>query len=151
VFKRDARLVSAEPVVLVDGASPDDLRQLYSWLLAEDDLRGRVKLVERGPEAGVLGPVLDAIRILADPSGAVLASGLVAWVKHRRSSVKVTVTGPAGESLSVEANRVHLMNAAEVGEFTQQVAAVVRSGSGQKADGGRAVPGAPTDSSVSAG
>jgi hypothetical protein len=82
--------------------------------------------VERGPEPGQLGPVLEALRVFAEPSVAVLASALVVWIRHRRSSVKVTVTGPAKNTVTVQADRIRLMDAAQVVEFTEQIARVTR-------------------------
>ena len=75
---------------------------------------------------------------LRRPSATVLAAALVAWIKHRRSSVKVTVTGPAKETVTVQADRIRLMDAAQVGEFTEQVARVAR---GEPPELGRAAPG----------
>jgi hypothetical protein len=90
----DDQAVTGRPVLL-SGAAPDELRELNAWLLHEDDLRGRIEFVERGPEPGRLGPVLEVLRVFAEPGAAVLGSALIAWIRHRRSSVKVTVTGPA--------------------------------------------------------
>jgi hypothetical protein len=56
----------------------------------------------------------------------VLASALVAWIRHRRSSVKVTVTGPAKDTVTVQADRIRLMDAAQVAEFTEQIARLAR-------------------------
>lgn len=106
----------------VEGASADELRDLRAWLVAEEDLRGRVQLVERAPESGRLGPLVEALRVFADPGGVVLASVLVTWVKQHRSSIKATVTGPGGKRVSIEAERVRLMNADDLGELTERVA-----------------------------
>lgn len=133
----DGQAVTGRPVIL-DGAAPDELRELNAWLLHEDDLQGRIQFVERGPEPGQLGPVLEALRVFAEPSATVLAAALVAWIKHRRSSVKVTVTGPAKETVTVQADRIRLMDAAQVGEFTEQVARVAR---GEPPELGQAAPG----------
>lgn len=111
--------------VMADNSAADELRQLYAWLLAEDDLRGGVELVERGPDQDGLGPVLEALRILADPGGAVLASAVVAWLKQRRSSVNATITGVDGKSVSLKAERIRLLDDVGVAELTERVARVV--------------------------
>jgi hypothetical protein len=120
------RTVPDDRAVILGGAAPDELRELNAWLLHEDDLQGRIEFVERGPEPGQLGPVLEALRVFAEPSAAVLASALVTWIRHRRSSVKVTVTGPARDTVTVQADRIRLMDAAQVAEFTEQIARVAR-------------------------
>lgn len=110
--------------VTIGGASPDELRQLRDWLLAEDELRGGVEMIERTPDPGRLGPILEGLRILADPGGAVLASVLVAWIKQRRSSVKVRITGRGGKCISIDAERVRLMSADDLSELTGRIARV---------------------------
>jgi hypothetical protein len=55
----------------IQGDSPGDtLRHLYRWLAEEPDLRGRVRVVERDPEAGTLGPVADAVQVALGAGGA---------------------------------------------------------------------------------
>lgn len=122
---QDDQVVTDRPVILA-GAAPGELRELNAWLLHEDDLQGRIQFVGRGPEPGQLGPVLEGLKVFAEPSAAVLASALVIWIRHRRSSVRVTVTGPAKDTVTVQADRIRLMDAAQVAEFTQQVARVAR-------------------------
>jgi hypothetical protein len=98
-------------IVTVDGVTTDEIRQLRSWLLAEEEMRGRIELLERPPDSGRLGPVLEALRVIAEPGSAVLATVLVAWLKQRRSSMKTTVTAPDGKKVSIEADRIRLMDA----------------------------------------
>ena len=127
--------MDAAVTVTVDGALPDDLRELRAWLVAEEGLRGRVQLVERVPEPGRLGPVLEALQVLAGPGSAVLASVLVTWIKQRRSSVKVTVTRPDGQRLSIEAEHARLMGTDDLAQLTAEVARLAQ------ADNARSNPG----------
>jgi hypothetical protein len=117
-------IVDMAVTVTMDGALPDELRQLRTWLLSVDELRGRVQLVERAPDPNRLEPLLEGLRIRADPSSAALAPALVAWVKQHRSSVKVRVTGPDGRRISIEAERVRLMGGDDLSELTDRVAHV---------------------------
>lgn len=71
----------------------DDLRRLASWLRDEDDLRGRVNLVNRPAQPGDMGSVLDVLQVSVASGGAaaVAIESLFAWLKHRRTTRQVTV------------------------------------------------------------
>lgn len=95
--------------ILVDGLHRDDrVRELIDWLRHEDRLRGRVQpsLAPIAPEQ--MGAVTDTIAIALGTGGAgtVLARALVAWITHRTTDVKLTLTRPEGTELSIDAHRV---------------------------------------------
>lgn len=97
--------------VAVVAEGPDgehQLRSLQDWLVDSQELRGRVDGVERPPETGTLGPVLDALSVALGPAGAVtaLATGLIAWLRTRRGDVHIKVTLPDRSSLELTAQRV---------------------------------------------
>ncbi|XVV00634.1 effector-associated constant component EACC1 [Actinosynnema sp. CA-248983] len=77
----------------VDGDA-DELRSLYRALAADPDLRGRVRLHHRPPEAGTLGPVAEVVEVALAPGGAltVVAGAVLVWMRRRRGTVKVRVT-----------------------------------------------------------
>lgn len=52
----------------------------------------------------------------------VLASALIAWIRHRTSEVTCTVTRPDGTSIELAAARVRSADLAGVGELVKQVA-----------------------------
>lgn len=70
----------------------DELRLLANWLRDEDDLRGRVDLVELPIEPGHMGAALAAIEVLVTSSTAsTLVRSLFDWLRHRRTTEKVTL------------------------------------------------------------
>jgi hypothetical protein len=109
--------------VAVIAEGPDggeQLRSLRDWLVDSQELRGRVDGVERPPETGTLGPVLDALSVALGPAGAAtaFATGLIAWLRTRRGEVHIKVTLPDGSSLELTAKRVSGLDA---GALQQQV------------------------------
>jgi membrane-associated two-gene conflict system component 1 (EACC1) len=94
-------------IVWTDG-SPDDVRSLREWLSDEDELRGRVRLVEQAPRPGELGSVVDSLAIVLGSGGAgtVLAQALVAWLRSRTSDLTVSLRGSDGAALTVDAKRI---------------------------------------------
>jgi hypothetical protein len=105
----------------VGHASAEELRALCAWLLGEEEFRGRVRLIERAPGQDQLGPTVDAVQILVGPAGTAVAAALVTWLRQRRTSVKATITSGDGRSITVEANRVRLMDAAELTDLTERL------------------------------
>ncbi|HEX5120579.1 MAG TPA: hypothetical protein VFW65_35820 [Pseudonocardiaceae bacterium] len=96
--------------ILVDGIHRDDqAHELIAWLRREDRLRGRVQLSPTTIGPGQMGSVTDTIAIAMGTGGAgtVVARALVAWVSHRTTDVKLTLTRPEGTELSIDAHRVH--------------------------------------------
>lgn len=95
--------------ILVDGIHRDDrARELIAWLRREDRLRGRVQLSPTTIGPGQMGAATDTIAIAMGTGGAgtVLARALVAWISHRTTDVKLTLTRPGGTELSIDAHRV---------------------------------------------
>jgi hypothetical protein len=88
---------------------PGELRSLLEWLRREDELRGRVNLEGAvDPSGEQMGAVLDVLTVALGSGGAlaVLAGSLSTWFTQRRSDVKVTVVGPDGRRIEVDARRV---------------------------------------------
>lgn len=75
--------------VSLDG-SDDELRQLAGWLRDEDELRGRVRIVDRPIEPGRMGGVLDTVEVaLTSGTAGTLVTSLFAWLTHRRAAGRV--------------------------------------------------------------
>lgn len=108
-------------------ATVEELRSLSTWLAGEAEFRGRVRLVEAAPEPGTLGGWPQAVVVALGQGGAVtvLASAVIAWIRHRTSDVTCTVTRPDGTSVELTATRVRSADLAGVGELVEQVAAAL--------------------------
>lgn len=109
-------------VRLVDGGTSDDLRELSSWLLNEESLRGRVQLTERPPAPGRLGPVADALVATLAPGGtvAVLAGSVLGWLRLRRGDLTVEVTREDAH-VRVTAKRVRELDQDGIGSLVREI------------------------------
>ena len=96
-----------------EGDALTELPSLKAWLSDTAELRGRVTGVELPPPPGTLGPLLDAIDVALGPGGAAtaFATAIIAWIRHRSSSVKITISRPDGERVELEASRVRGLDA----------------------------------------
>ncbi|RKS79339.1 hypothetical protein BZB76_0800 [Actinomadura pelletieri DSM 43383] len=85
------------------GNGADELRALRSWLVAEDELRGRVRHVAQPPEPGTLGATVEILTVAIESGGAAVAlvSALITWLQQRRGQMTVKVTRPDGTSLEL--------------------------------------------------
>ena len=97
-------------------------------------LRGRVRLVKAAPEPGTLGGWPEAVVVSLGQGGAVtvLASAVIAWIRHRTSTVTCTVTRPDGTSVQLAATRVRSADLARVRELVEQVAAALGDTDGNR-------------------
>ncbi|PJM98510.1 hypothetical protein CG740_35275 [Streptomyces sp. CB01201] len=100
------------------------------------ELRGRVDAVERPPETGTLGPVLDALSVALGPAGAVsaFATGLIAWLRSRRGDVHIKVTLPDGSSLDLAAKRISGLDTPALQRQVEQIADLLGSWQAAGAD-----------------
>ena len=55
----------------------------------------------------------------------VLASAVIAWIRHRTSEITCTVTQPDGTSVELTATRVRSTDVAGLGELVEQVTAAL--------------------------
>jgi hypothetical protein len=106
-----------------DEASSDDLRGLRAWLVEEDELRGHVRTKERAPEPGVLGPVLEALEIVAQPENvAALVAALIAWLRSRRGNIRLDLYTEQGKKLAhLDARQVKTMDADGLVKIASQI------------------------------
>jgi len=119
--------------ITVAGSAADQLRSLYTWLVAEEDLRGRVQLAEPSPSQGTLGsaPEVLVVALSQGGAGAVLASAVVAWVRHRTSDVVCRVRRPDGVTAEVSGKRVREADAAMLRELVAEVSRSLEEGFGE--------------------
>jgi hypothetical protein len=84
-------VVSGTVSVSLDG-SDDDLRSLARWLRDEDDLRGRVRLVDGRILPGQMGGVLDLIDVVVTSATAsTFVRSFFGWLNHRRTAERATI------------------------------------------------------------
>lgn len=105
----------------------EQTRSLFAWLAGEDELRGRVRLVEADPVPGTMGALPTELLVALAPGGAgtILASAVIAWIRHRTGEVTCTVTRPDGVSVSVTGKRVRDADTAGLGRLVGQVTATL--------------------------
>ncbi len=112
-------------LAVTGSGAADEVRSLHAWLTAEDEIRGRARLVTGVPGPGVLGPTADSIAVALGPGGisAAVAVGLVTWLRQRRSDVVVRVRGRSGKAIELSAKRVGGLDSAQLREIAHQLAA----------------------------
>ncbi|MFG6191752.1 hypothetical protein [Nonomuraea sp. JJY05] len=111
--------------------SPDEVRDLYAWLRREPELRTALRLVEKPPPDGALGPVAEAVQVLADAPEVVaaLASMVIAWLRYRRTDVKITVKRRKdGPEVQVTATGLRALNPEQTLALARQIESALRDG-----------------------
>ncbi|MBB5958381.1 hypothetical protein FHS29_004989 [Saccharothrix tamanrassetensis] len=103
-------------------AGADELRDLHRALSGEAELRGRVRLRQRPPAPGTLGPVVEAVEVALAPGGAltVLTGAVLVWLRHRRGTVKVKVTR-GKDTVEVTAQRIRELDPVAVRDLTTEI------------------------------
>ncbi|MCX4852107.1 hypothetical protein [Streptomyces sp. NBC_00893] len=124
-------------VALTGAGTADELRSLHEWLFAEEELRGRVRLVQSPPPPNALGSVPEMLTVALAPGGvsAVLASAAIAWMRHRTGEVVCKLTKPDGTSVEFSAQRVRGSDMAEVRELVAELTQMMNDNSGAVRDG----------------
>ena len=92
--------------IRVEGGSPEDLADLTEWLGAENQLRGRCRIVRNTISDTELGTIPDLLMVAlgSGSAGTVLASSLITWLQTRKTRAKLTVeTAERSVSLDIEA------------------------------------------------
>lgn len=89
------------------GEAGADYVSLRASLVAEDELRGHVRMVNAAPAPGTLGIPPEALVVALGQGGAitVLASALVTWLRHRTTDVTIKITGKDGSRTEVHARQ----------------------------------------------
>ncbi|WP_433366202.1 effector-associated constant component EACC1 [Streptosporangium sp. CA-115845] len=107
--------------------SADELRNLYSWLKEEPELRGQVRVREGAPPPGALGPVVDGLQVALGAGGAGTAPAgvLIAWLRTRGEEVNLTLTRGENETrVEVTAKGGKALNPVETRALTTQLVEV---------------------------
>ncbi|WHT21808.1 hypothetical protein N8J89_12325 [Crossiella sp. CA-258035] len=78
--------------IAISGTGSEQLRDLAAWLHGEDELRGRVELLDAPVRPGELGAELDAVVVLVTSGTAtVLVRSLFGWLGRRTEARRVTL------------------------------------------------------------
>lgn len=117
-----------------DTVAVAELRSLFTWLGGEQELRGRVRLLETAPEPGTLGGWPEALAVALGEGGAVtvLASAVMSWIRHRTSDVTVTVTRPDGTSVTLATARIRGTDLAGLKELLEQAVEALEDGNTER-------------------
>lgn len=105
--------VGVDVVVRVEGpGAADELRSLRTWLVDDDDFRGRVRLHEADPARETLtGGIVNALTVAVGSLGTALATVLVTWLRTRVGRVRLRVTRPDGEVVELNVEQVRGLDA----------------------------------------
>ncbi|MEU6411501.1 hypothetical protein [Microbispora sp. NPDC046933] len=111
----------------MSGDNPADLiRDLYSWLSEEPELRGRTRIHADAVPEGALGSPADVLQLILGAGGgaATAASVVIAWLNTRSGEVTVKLSrgGDDGETLEVTAKGVRGLDPVGVRELATQIA-----------------------------
>jgi hypothetical protein len=123
-------------VTVVSARAGEDARALRRWLADEEELRGRVRLVEPATEPDSLGALADTLMVSLGSGGAatVFAAALVSWIRHRTGDTRAVVQRPDGTRLEITAQRVRSLDAAAVRSIVEELSGpgITRKGEGER-------------------
>jgi Effector Associated Constant Component 1 len=94
----------------IDSMTSENLvRDLRTWLVEEGGQWGRIRVAEREPTPGTLGPIADAVQLAVGSTGAVssLASVIVAWLQYRKPDVTMKLSTRRHQSSSMHLQARH--------------------------------------------
>jgi hypothetical protein len=109
-----------QALIAVDG-SDADAEAFWDWLNRERELRGHLASGTASPAPGTMGAttefILELATIAAGASGvwSALAQSVSTWLVHRQRSsqedIKVTITMPNGQQITIDAKRAQDLEA----------------------------------------
>lgn len=117
-------------VTALGAQASDELRSLRQWLIAEEELRGHVRLTGPDDEPGSLGAVTSTLIVALGQSGAagVFAATLIAWIRHRTSDARYKLTRSDGAVIEIAAHRIRGLDAEGIQALTAELARSFNSG-----------------------
>ncbi|MET9148186.1 MULTISPECIES: hypothetical protein [unclassified Streptomyces] len=88
---------------LTGDTAPKELTGLTDWLSREDEFRGRTAVERPDAPPDHMGGLTEVVIVAlgAQGAGTALAASLSVWIRHRRPSADIEVTGPDGASVKV--------------------------------------------------
>lgn len=111
--------------VEVTSESPaDEVRSLREWLVAEESLRGLVRLVAGAPEPGTLGGGIEALAVALGNGGAFTAFATIAvtWLRRRAGRTVVKITRADGSTMEFSSDLVRPQTVQELQETVEGLA-----------------------------
>jgi hypothetical protein len=132
-------------VTVLGGSDQDQVRGLRGWLAAEEELRGRIQLLEPRPEPGRLGTLADTLIVSLGSGGAatVLASALVSWIRHRTGDTRAVLRKPDGSEIELAAHRIRGLDATAVQSIVNELTQSLGEINGQEDHGDGHTAGTP--------
>jgi hypothetical protein len=92
--------------ITVDGRDSDQ-ESLWDWLRHEPDFRGHLRQADTPGPPGTMGGSTELIvGVVSSGAATALVTSLQVWLTQRRADVKVSVTGPQGRTVVVDAKRI---------------------------------------------
>jgi Effector Associated Constant Component 1 len=90
----------------VDGSATASVA-LWDWLRSDGELRGRISREPMPASPGAMGTVTSLVITLSSSgTAAVLARAIQVWLTQRHRDITLTLTGPGGRQVSIDAQRV---------------------------------------------
>ncbi|WP_214322562.1 effector-associated constant component EACC1 [Nonomuraea sediminis] len=109
-------------IAILRANTPDQLRELYTWLSAEPELRGLLRLAEASPPPGALGGAVESVQVLLGAPVAVVVGGVVAWLRYRTSDVRIKVRATeSATEVELNAHRLSSLDSAGIKALTEQI------------------------------
>ncbi|AYF73764.1 hypothetical protein D7D52_07710 [Nocardia yunnanensis] len=117
--------MTVELVVGVGGSDDDvaELHSLFEALVEDDELRAaRKSLAAAAEQRGTLGAE-EVIRIAVDSAAlcTALSTCVVAWLRMRRPTLRMTFTGPDGASAEIDATGTRAVEHVQILEVIERV------------------------------
>lgn len=100
-------------VTVQDGQGADDLRNLSSWLSGQEELQGRINVVDPPAPPGAMGGLADSLVASLAPGSVAgaFATALVAWIRYRTGNLRTVVRRADGSQVELTAERVRGLDA----------------------------------------
>ena len=113
--------------IAIEGTDPaEELRSIYTWLSREEDLRGRLRPVQRPPEPGTLGSITQILIMTVGPgSAAATASAIVTWLRYRTSDIVCHITREDGTPVELTAKRVRGIDSATMADLVANLSRTI--------------------------
>jgi Effector Associated Constant Component 1 len=117
-------------IEVTDDADQGASAHLARFLRGEHEFRGQVAVIPAVSPPDAMGAVTDSLVVVLSQTGiaTALSATLIAWIRSRRGSTRLTVTRPDGSTVTVVATQVKSLTSAELHAFAAEFAVMLDSG-----------------------